>query len=751
VHVSGLGAVNSGAPAQRPFAIERPRVLARLEDAARFPITIVSAPAGAGKSVGVSQYLERLPGGVVHFHDAIPFDDQLVDLDRSHSEGAVTVVVEHADGLLARESTHGALARNVLQFPGRRWILICRDASTLPVASWVSGRIAGEPVSIEDLQLTVDEAARIAREHSIGRDAASRLFECAQALPLTFAALCRRPQSASYEDVAHAEWYALPPALADVLEQLVLLPSAAPVEPQLTRIQRDALRQLAAAGVLLGCDAAGNLQLHDAASAVVRKRLATRSQYHLAAVCVRAATLAAQSRRYDWIVALLERCTDTPAAVVFLSQHGFDIIDQGHAASLAPLLSTLIAAHGNHPVLLTLIALCESHAGRDDTADSWFFAAREAAQGTPAQPVVAYRYALEMLRRQHPEAANELAVYVDDETIAPQLRASIESALAIAHVLGKRFEEARLGIARALHLVEHCCDRETRVRTLQSAAWVAFFTGDIATARSYAPVAAADAMKLGLYDVAARALSVEYNIAYDLDDDPRRSTAILEDIYACGVRSRRGQLVVYALLGQLDLAGERGDAAEIARIEATLNAWEFDYSDTFASESLIPVKALMAAGVGRYSTAYELLTSTGERLFGDDRRLWRHSEIALYAAACGLPGPARAALDAMNDLKDEPESRRAAWAKANAILARAMLGDDAGDLIRALDRSIRSHDFGRRVAAYAAAAGAIISRWNGAANHADVAVALHALDREGLGGYAAMLSALPARYKEAQL
>jgi hypothetical protein len=206
--------------------------------------------------------------------------------------------------------------------------------------------------------------------------------------------------------------------------------------------------------------------------------------------------------------------------------------------------------------------------------------------------------------------------------------------------------------------------------------------------------------------------------------------------------------VVYALLGQVDLAGERGDAAAIARLEATLNAWEFDYSDSLSSESLVPAKALMAAGTAHYKTAYDLLTSTGDRLAEEDRRLLRYSEIAVYAAACGLELEARSALAAAQNDRAivAQDSRRAVWARANEALTRAMLGEDVLDVAKDLEGVHAG--FSKRAGAYVAAVVAIIERWNGAQNHEEIAAALRTLDADGLGGYAAMLSALPAHYKE---
>ncbi|MBV9270817.1 MAG: hypothetical protein JO165_06980, partial [Candidatus Eremiobacteraeota bacterium] len=358
------------------------------------------------------------------------------------------------------------------------------------------------------------------------------------------------------------------------------------------------------------------------------------------------------------------------------------------------------------------------------------------------------------LRHGRSGVATLLEPYLQREGVPPYLAALILSAWSIACVTEQRFHDATQGIAQALRIVEGGVDSETRATVYQHAAWIAFFAGDLDQARKYAPLAASEAEAARLYGVAARALSVEYNMAYDLEHDPVRSAEIIERIHSCGVRSRNGQVVVYALLGKIDLASERGDARALAQLESALLASEFDYSDPACGETLVAAKASVAAAAGHFATAYTLLTSVAEPQIGADRRVFRNAEIALYAAACDREAEARAAIEATTpDITKAgaAASRRVLHATANIALAQVLLGEDACTVVAELQRVAHNPLVAPRLKLYVDAVLAIIERWSGDRNHRHLFESLVALEGGGLGGYAAMLAALPATVREMEI
>lgn len=718
-------------------SLDRPRLDARIATASRFPVAVLAAPAGAGKSLAVQRYLMRSgPGAVYLSAHQSALSEQLRGLRGADSSKAQIVVLEDADRAFADAATARAVTDAIFALAQCRWILIVRDPAAIPLETWLTGRICDEPIGAADLRFDLAEALLIAERFGIAASEAERLWHESAGNPLQFNALCIAPR---YRDAVNAVWDR---ATDDAREELGLL-SVLPRSATVGELAPE-LRAMLRSGIVLGTDAAGNVQMHEAAAAIVRERIGAEA---LEAVRESAASRCALDRRYECVPELLEGC-NSEAVRDFLERFGFDMIEQGWTEEVFALLARARACDDPmSPLILALHALCESSFGRRDLASSWFAKAREAAQGTDAEAIVAYRYFIEALRLGQTGVAKLLEPYLQRDDIPAHLAALILSAWSIACVTEQRFEEATQGVARALQIVENDVDAETRATVFQHAAWIAFFAGDLEQARKYAPLAAREAEAARLFGVAARALSVEYNIAYDLEHDPIRSAEIIERIHSCGVRSRNGQVVVYALLGKIDLASERGDARALAQLESALLASEFDYSDPACGETLVAAKASIAAASGHFSTACTLLTSVGEPQIGADRRVFRNAEVALYAAACGRETEARTALEAAIAAVAEAggaASRRVLHAKANIALAQVLLGEDAGPFVADLQRVADNPEVAARLKFYVDAVLAVLERWSGERNHRQLFDSLVALEAGGLGGYGAMLAALPA-------
>jgi hypothetical protein len=321
----------------------------------------------------------------------------------------------------------------------------------------------------------------------------------------------------------------------------------------------------------------------------------------------------------------------------------------------------------------------------------------------------------------------------------------IGCALATAYVLLQRFDDAKDRIARSLAILEDDFGSDIRAKVFHHVAWVALFTGDVVNAKTYAHLATAEAVEAELYEVAARALSVEQNIAHDIDD--ANTDAILEWIYACGVRARNMQVKLYALLGQIDAAAERGDALALEQLEHMLQSEEFDYGDEWTGQALVPAQALAEAGRGNFRSALDLLVATGDRQSSADRRVLRNSEIALFAAASGLHEQARASVAAAR--AEAPavglQSHRVLRASLNLAVAHVLLGED--DLAAETLAGIEPYEpaMSERLRVYARAVRAVCERYGGAQNHGAIHVLLAQVRSAGFGGLAAVLASLPIR------
>jgi LuxR family maltose regulon positive regulatory protein len=184
-------------PEMPPIALERPRLLARLDEAAAHRVTVVRGPAGSGKTVLLAQWARGLdrPLGWVTLDDA-DNDPALLSgvlnaavrgcLPQPHSRGVVplpagrvepvtematvlagsagpvTLILDRLERL--RPGPAIDLVQALLDLPALTLVLSTRGAPALPLSRW---RLAAELVEVDDdeLAFTAAEADRLWRAH----------------------------------------------------------------------------------------------------------------------------------------------------------------------------------------------------------------------------------------------------------------------------------------------------------------------------------------------------------------------------------------------------------------------------------------------------------------------------------------------------------------------------------------------------------------------------------------------------------
>jgi hypothetical protein len=120
----------------------------------------------------------------------------------------------------------------------------------------------------------------------------------------------------------------------------------------------------------------------------------------------------------------------------------------------------------------------------------------------------------------------------------------------------------------------------------------------------------------------------------------------------------------------------------------------------------------------------------------------RFSEIALYAAAANMHAAAQRALEEVLPHLDSLEAamRRTVRTQLNCVLALRLLGDAERARALAETTTLRDND---RLYAFKSAVEAILRRWDGESNVADLAFALETLHAQHFGGLANVLASLP--------
>lgn len=782
----------------------RARINDRLARATRFPITLVVAPAGFGKSVALRDFVETtrldavrydvgrddatllafvrglcaaleplVPSALAAFptvHERVmaaaePVHD-LADWLAEHLKRTVcTIVIDDLHNAAGDPACIALLAALVERTSGHvHWIVATRSDAGLPVASWMGYGRMDLPVDEDELRFNADEALAAAddaqetvdpsevetlreltggwpialgialrmRMHSADlRSAASGTRELVYRYlaEQVFAGLSRTEQRFLLDtgvftvfDAAIAEAYGgSPEMLAELRRRVTFLSAVGPAEYRYHDLFRDFLeRELRR----LGSDAW--YRALTAAGELMEER-------------------AAPSRA----LALFVRAGNVPAIVRVVERDGFALLERGEGETVAAALEAIPdARRAENASVLGLRAMLEASRGRFDAAEGGFLAAIERAQDDELRIALVHRYAIELVRHER-DCVALLEPYAADAAVPLRLRVPILGTLATAYVRARRRTDAVVTAQRALDVLEPLGD-DVAARVYQQAAYVYSWAGPPERASSYASLAIEIALARGLYEVAARAYSVLYTVAYDENDDPIAILAILDKLLDCARKGASRQALLYGLIASYEIEVERGDDAALEELDRQLDHGRGAVS-LLRYETLLPAEALRAAWDGGFAHAYALLAGSGAQHGSEERRALRSAEIALYAGAAGRHDEADAALrDAREALERcETPSRR---------LARAHLVAALAELVRGRANAVHRHVAEaermlappmRRARALAQAVRALHRVGLGQAEPSTVTAALERLRAEHFGGMARLLAALPIARDEA--
>ncbi len=305
---------------------------------------------------------------------------------------------------------------------------------------------------------------------------------------------------------------------------------------------------------------------------------------------------------------------------------------------------------------------------------------------------------------------------------------------------------AHAAAKRALARLPGVEDDALRPRILHQAAYVALSAGDYAAAKGLAGRALARADEGFLYDLAARSLSVLYNVAMLHDDDIPAARHALLRLEEAGRKAGSDPLRLYAILAAYAVEVDAGETAALARLDGELEEMQVLFTPT-VGEALLPAQALRASWEGRFAHAYEMLAHGADKLFDDDRIALRWAEIAAYAAAAGRVSEARHAIASSRETlralaQGEALATRAA---AYVALAEVLLGDDeaAGAAIEAARAAARGRT-ARMSALVDAVAAFHACRTDDPSAYTALGEALDELDRRHFRGIARFIGRLPA-------
>lgn len=729
----------------------RTRLLERFRAAAKFPIALVIAPAGYGKSVLLRQYLETVQKPSVRFtlrsehKELLGFLRGFAEALSEHAPHALTSLAgayernqtsarraadlarwmhvhidESFTGTIAIDDLHigdddADIARFVTALielcKGKiSWLLASRSTSGLPIGSWLAYRDADMAINESDLRFTLDEATTAARDAGldIGKNEMRSLLQITDGWPaaLTFALTTSTRSSElrnvsavtremMYRFLAEQVYNALTTDERELLEVAVTLPTID--VGVLERAGFDhALRiveGLHERTAFISHESPGVYRCHDLFRDFLRHQSALAGRQAQQKVNERAAHALEATGDIEHAVAAYAAAGAKTDILRLLQSHGFDLLEQAQSDVVAGAIQTLdLEVRQVNPHVLSLLASIEAANGRFSRAESLFN--RALANVERDQPLnAAVRLRLATLRANAALDATELlAPVASDETSTADIRAEAMSLTVATGVLtGRKY--CLDYIPEVESLLPAITSDVTRVKVLHRLGVIQRHTGDVRKAITALHQASDLAHALHMYAIAARVNAVLSNLMLQEYDDEKAQLRYSE--IACEDAARAGDVPTLrtALLQNVSAHVRRGDDRAI---EAALDGLTHIPLNDAANELIMFFRAVTASWQGRFREAHTLMAVCWKALYLDIDRVAAGAQLALFLACDGkgvessdVSAQVRRLLPTVT-VKGPFRSRAVAFSIAYLALAEALNGKLT--MARRIARTIKTAD-----------------------------------------------------------
>lgn len=775
----------------------RSRLTDRLVNATRFPVTLVVAPAGFGKTVALRDFIETTGLQAVRYDVArehatlLAFVHGLSASLEPVAPGAIASFpamqqrimgstepvreltswfaehLKHTTGTIVIDDFHAAaedgdvvaLLVNLVERVGPRirWIIATRSDAGLPIASWIGYGRMEYPIGEDDLRFNADEALAMAGDAQANSEPGEieALRELTAGWPIAVSIALRTRTHASdlraatagtremvYRYLAEQIFTGLKRGQQLFLLRTCVLPTFDVKIAEAMGSTPEFLEELRRNVAFLTASSSSEYRYHDLFRDFLEHELRRSGASEWYTAHVEAAELVEQ-RRGDEItaLALFTKIGAVEPIVRIVEMHGIELLERGEGELLAAALDAVPEeTRLDHSAVLGIRAMLDANRGRFDVAESAFLAAIDGAREVGLRAALLHRYAIELVR-QGRDCVVLLEPYLADETLAVKLRVPILGTLATSYVRAGRMRDAVDTVRRALNSVEQLDDSQ-RARLYQQAAYVYQFSAWRERARTYASQSVELATNRSLFEVAARAYSVLYALASGDDDDPIAALSILDKLAECARKGASRQVRIYGVVESYAIEVDRNNEPGVERLERELLD---DDATARTHGALLPAHALRAAWDGDFRRAHALLAGTAELQEVGERRALRAAETALYAFAGGLGGEGDASLRyAVGMLEEETKaSPRALRAQLTIALAEFVRGRSSSGHRHLVEAERKLQPQMRRLRVFANAVRAIERVQVAQAERSTLAGPFDRLTAEQFGGIARMLAALP--------
>ncbi len=408
--------------------VERARLVERLSASAGYPITLLIAPAGYGKSVVLRQYLRNLRVPHVRFslhgeHSTLlsflrGFAEALHDF-APHAINALAGAYERMtpspkrcgdlarwmqahlesfNGVIAIDDLHvadadpdvaGFLCSLIERSKGRiRWIIASRSTRNLPIGTWLAYRDAELAIGEEELRLTLDEARSAARGLGLTRrdDELADLLALTEGWPAAMSFALRTSTRSSdlrnvsaltremiYHLLAEQVYSELDEDERALLEVAIALPTInvgvlerAGFDRALPVVER--LRERTA---FIYEESPGTYQCHDLFREFLRHQSALGGKHAQQRVHERAARALEASGDIEHAIAAYVLAASSGDVVRLLEREGFDMLERARGDVVARAIESLDeTARRQNATILALQGTLQATAGKFARAES---------------------------------------------------------------------------------------------------------------------------------------------------------------------------------------------------------------------------------------------------------------------------------------------------------------------------------------------------------------------------------------------
>ncbi|MBV8196563.1 MAG: hypothetical protein JO263_00385, partial [Candidatus Eremiobacteraeota bacterium] len=468
--------------------IERPRLVERVALASKFPIALLVAPAGYGKSVVLRQYLADLAEPCALFalrpeHSGLlGFLRGFADALREHAPHVMTTLagayerstsspqraadlarwmqahLESFKGVVVIDDLHigdgeadvGAfLAALIERTKGRiRWILASRSMTGLPLGTWLAYRDADLPIDEEELRFTLDEVRAAARTMglSIGDEELSELLALTEGWPAAMSFALRTSTRSSvlrnisaitremiYRFLAEQVYAALDDEEQALLQVAIALPSIdvavleqAGFDRALPIVER--LRERTA---FIYEESRGVYQCHELFREFLRHEGALAGKRAQRSVHERAARALEDSGDVEHALPAYVLSGLSADIVRLLEQKGFELLERAHGDIVAHAIESLDErTRRENPTVLALHGSLQAIAGKFARAESLLRRAITKATGNRDLVAIASLRLASILANQGGEITGVLGPVADDDLQTVNRRAESLSLMA---------------------------------------------------------------------------------------------------------------------------------------------------------------------------------------------------------------------------------------------------------------------------------------------------------------------------------